>query len=110
MRQPFDPRKECRGISWPNANASFTNDMGYWATHRAQCGLVYHGGACMLANLSKRFGHERFLRIVGRYVARHQLDLARTEDFMAAIGTAAAKHLTGHDAAAYWDNWRVDPS
>ena len=110
MRLSFDPRKGCRGISWPSANASFTKDMGYWATQRGQYGLVYYGGACMLANLSKRFGHERFLRIVGRYVARHHLDIARTEDFMAAIETALAKHLPGFDVAAYWDRWRVATS
>lgn len=110
MRLPFDPRKGCRGISWPSANASFTNDMAYWTTHRSQYGLVYYGGACMLANLSKRFGQERFINIVGRYVARHHLDIARTEDFMAAIETAAAKHLPGFDVAAYWDHWRVTPS
>jgi aminopeptidase N len=84
--------------------------MGYWATHRGQYGLVYYGGACMLANLSKRFGQERFINIAGRYVERHHLGVARTEDFMAAIETAAAKHLTGFDTAAYWDHWRVDPS
>ena len=110
MRLPFDPRKGCSGISWPSAKASFTNDMSYWDTHRDQYWLVYFGGACMLANLSKRFGHERFLRIVGRYVTRHHLDIARTEDFKAAIETAAERHLPGFDASAYWDRWRVDSS
>lgn len=110
MRLPFDPRKGCRGISWPSANASFTADMDYWTTHRSQYWLVYFGGACMLANLSKRFGQERFISVVARYVARHHVDIARTEDFMAAVETAAAKYLPGFDAAAYWDRWRVAPS
>jgi hypothetical protein len=110
MRLPFDPRAGCRGISWPSDGAALTNDMGYWATHRSEYGLVYYGGACMLANLSNRFGHERFLRIIGRYARRHHLGIARTEDFMAAIETAAANHLGGFDADAYWRRWRVSPA
>jgi aminopeptidase N len=110
MRLPFDPRNGCDGISWPSAQAALTNDMGYWAAHPGQYGLVYSGGACLLANLSKRFGHARFLRIIGRYAQRHRFDIARTEDFMAAIETAAAKHLPGLDVAAFWDRWRVNPS
>ena len=52
----------------------------------------------------------RFLRIIGRYARAHQLDIARTEDFMAAIERAAANHLAGFDADAYWRRWRVDPA
>ena len=110
MRLPFDPRDGCRGISWPSDGAALTNDMGYWSTHRNEYGLVYYGGACMLANLSERFGHDRFLRIVGRYARRHQLGIARTEDFMATIERAAENHLGGFDADAYWRRWRVDPT
>jgi hypothetical protein len=110
MRLPFDPRAGCRGISWPSKSAAFTNDMGYWSTHRSEYGLVYYGGACMLANLSKRFGHDRFLRVIGRYTRRHHLGIARTEDFMAAIEAAAAKHLSGFEADAYWRRWRVSPA
>ena len=106
-REPFDPSIGCGGVSWPSPQAALTNDMCYWATHPGQYGLIYDGGACMLANLAKRFGHERFLRIIGRYVDRHRLDVARTADFTAAIETAAAKHLDGFDAAAYWERWRV---
>lgn len=110
MRLPFDPRKGCAGISWPSAQAAFTNDMGYWTTHPGQYGLVYSGGACMLANLSRRFGPERFLRIIGRYAERHRFGVARTVDFMEAIETAAAKHLPQLDVAAFWDRWRVEQS
>jgi len=110
MRLPFDPRAGCRGISWPSDGAAFTHDMAYWSTHRSQYWLVYDGGACMVANLSKRFGHARFLRIIGRYTRAHHLDIARTEDFMAAIERAAANHLAGFDADAYWRRWRVDPA
>jgi hypothetical protein len=110
MQLPSDPRTRCRGISWPSDAAAFTNGMAYWATHPGQYGLVYSGGACMLANLSERFGHDRFLRIIGRYAHRHHLGIARTEDFMAAIETAAANHLSGFDADAYWRRWRVTPA
>lgn len=110
MRLPFDPRRACRGIRWPSAGAALTNDMGYWSRHPGEYGLVYFGGACLLANLSQRFGHERFLNIVGRYAQRHAMGIARTEDFMDAIETAAARHLPGFDVAAYWRHWRVDPT
>ena len=67
MRLPFaGARFGCRGISWPSDAAAFINDMAYWSEHGSHYWLVYSGGACMLANLSKRFGHDRFLRIVGR--------------------------------------------
>ena len=108
MRLAFDPRKACRRIRWPSARASLTNDMGYWSAHPGEYGLVYYGGACLLANLSQRFGQERFQRIVGRYVRRHTMDIARTEDFMDVIETAAARHLPGFDTAGYWRRWRVD--
>jgi len=110
MRLPFAPRAGCKRISWPSAQAALTNDMGYWARHPTQYGLVYVGGACMLANLSKRFGSERFLRVVGRYARGHSMDIARTEDFMGAIERAAERHLDGFNAAAYWARWRVEPS
>lgn len=110
MRLPFGHRGGCRGISWPSDEAAFTHDMGYWSTHRSQYGLVYDGGACMLANLSKRFGHDRFLRVVGRYARAHHLGIARTEDFMGAIERAAANHLAGFHADAYWRRWRVEPA
>ncbi|MGZ8613778.1 MAG: M1 family metallopeptidase [Actinomycetota bacterium] len=109
-RLPLGSRRACSGITWPSAGAALTNDMGYWADHPSQYWLTYEGGACMLANLSKRFGHERFLRFIARYAGRHHLGVARTEDFMAAIESAAARHLDGFDAAAYWDRWRVLPS
>jgi Peptidase family M1 domain len=109
-REPFGRSRGCRGISWPSAGSAITKDMGYWATHPSQYWVVYEGGACMLANLSKRFGHDRFLRILARYVGRHHLEVARTDDFVAAIEAAAEKHLAGFDASAYWERWRVDPA
>lgn len=106
-REPLGPARGCSGVSWPSAGSAITNDMSYWATHPSRYWVVYEGGACMLANLSKRFGHDRFLRTVGRYVGRHHLDIARTGDFMAAFEAAADRHLDGFDAAAFWGRWRV---
>jgi hypothetical protein len=109
-REVLGPSARCRGISWPSPQVALTNDMAYWAAHPGHYWVVYRGGACMLTDLSRRFGHDRFRRIVGRYVRGHRLGIARTEDFMARIETAAARHLDGFDAAAYWSRWRVDPS
>ncbi|HET6715478.1 MAG TPA: M1 family metallopeptidase [Actinomycetota bacterium] len=109
-REPFGSDPGCRGVDWPSADTALTNDMAYWAEHPSRYWVVYRSGACMLANLSKRFGHDRFLRIVGRYVGRHHLDVARTGDFMAAIEAAADRHLDGFDAAAYWQRWRLVPA
>ena len=108
-REPFGPSRGCSGISWPSAGSAITNDMSYWATHPSQYWVVYENGPCMLANLSKRFGHDRFLRILARYIGRHHLGIARTEDFVTAIEVAADRHLDGFDASAYWERWRVDP-
>jgi Peptidase family M1 domain len=109
MRLPFGrPTHGCR-ISWPSTDAALTNDMGYWSTHPAQYWLVYSGGACMLSRLSARFGHARFRQLVGSYARQHHLGIARTEDFMAMIETAAATHLPGFDVAAFWERWRVRP-
>lgn len=109
-RLPFGPRIGCSGVAWPSDRAALTNDMGYWAAHPAQYGLVYDAGACMLADLAERFGSARFVRIVGRYAQRHHLGVARTGDFMGAIEVAAARHLDGFDAEAYWREWRVAPT
>ncbi|MGZ8630370.1 MAG: M1 family metallopeptidase [Actinomycetota bacterium] len=107
-RLAFGPRSGCRSVSWPSPRARLTNDMAYWAAHPGQYWLVYEGGSCMLSDLSTRFGHRRFLRIVGRYARRHHLGIARTGDFTAAVEGAAARHLPGFDAASYWAAWRVD--
>ena len=109
-REPFGSDPGCRGVDWPSEDTALTNDMAYWAEHPSRYWVVYRIGACMLANLSRRFGHDRFLRIVGRYVGRHHLDVARTGDFMAAIEAAADRHLDGFDAAAHWQRWRLVPA
>jgi aminopeptidase N len=107
QRLPFGAAGGCDEIPWPSEQAALTNDMGYWSEHPAQYRLVYDAGACMLASLAHRFGRDRFLRILGRYVDRHRFGIARTPDFTAAIEAAAARHLPGFDAAAFWQEWRV---
>jgi hypothetical protein len=104
---PFGGWKNCRRYHFQRA-ARITNDMAYWLAHPGEYGTIYGGGGCLLANLSHRFGMERFVRILHGYAARNWLGVARTAGFKAAIEKAAAKHLPGLDMDAYWDTWRVD--
>ena len=108
-REPFGSDPGCRGST---GRARTRRSPTIWPTGQSILvgTAVYRIGACMLANLSRRFGHDRFLRIVGRYVGRHHLDVARTGDFMAAIEAAADRHLDGFDAAAHWQRWRLVPA
>jgi len=107
---PVQPWVGCRMRAWPSATAALTNDMGYWASHPGEYGVVYGQGGCMLANLAGRFRLGRFLDILHDYAADHRLEVARTSDFQAAIEAAAAADLPGFDVAAFWDRWRVASS
>ena len=106
---PFEPWVGCRMYDWPSGTARLTNDMAYWNAHPNEYWIVYDQGGCMLANLAKRFGLSRFREILRSYAEAHHLGIARTEDFRAAIESAAATDLPGFDAAAFWDRWRVTP-
>lgn len=104
---PFGAWGVCDTYDFPSATARITNDMGYWRNHPSEYGTIYSGGGCMLANLADRFGLHRFERILARYAKAHWYGIARTSEFQKAIETAAAAHLPGFDAAAFWDEWRV---
>jgi hypothetical protein len=104
---PWAPRVGCRIFDWPASEARLTNDMAYWDSNRTQYWVVYDQGACMLANLARRFGLPRFLEVLGGYADAHHLGVARAVDFQAAIEAAAATDLPGFDAVAFWDRWRV---
>ena len=83
--------------------------MAYWRDHANEYGtVVYHGGGCLLAQLADGFGLDRFLRILERYAGRFRHDIARTEDFQAAIDRAADRHWPGFPAD-FWSDWRVEP-
>jgi hypothetical protein len=81
--------------------------MAYWSAHQHEYGTIYDGGGCMLADLARRFGLDRFETILASYAASARFGVARTGDFTAAIDRAAATDLPGLDMAAYWDRWRV---
>ena len=106
---PWDPWRRCAGINWPSPGARMTNDMAYWRDHANEYGtVVYRGGGCLLAQLADGFGLDRFLRILERYAGRFRHDVARTEDFQAAIERAADRHWPGFPAD-FWSDWRVEP-
>jgi hypothetical protein len=106
---PFSPSVGCVRLPWPSATARLDGDMAYWDTHQNEYWVIYAQGACMLANLAKRFGLNRFRRILHDYAASQWFGIARTGDFRAAVEAAAAVDLPGWDVAAYWARWRVGP-
>ena len=106
---PFDPWVGCRIRDWPSSTVRLTDDMAYWDAHRDQYWVIYTQGGCMLASLAGRFGRTRFQEILRGYADANRLGIARTQDFQAAIESAAATDLPGFDAAAFWDRWRVLP-
>jgi len=104
---PFGAWVGCPAYSFPG-NARLTNDMGYWAAYPGRYDTVYDGGGCMLADLARRFGKDRFIRVLRDYAADHRLGVARTGDFTAAIEEAAVRFGVAFDPASYWAAWRVD--
>jgi hypothetical protein len=92
---------------WPNATASLTQDMSYWASHGSYYTLYYAGG-CLLANLAHRFGLKRFIQVLRGYAQAHWFGVARTSEFRAAIEDAAAADGVPGIGPAYWARWRVD--
>lgn len=104
---PFGPWRGCARYRWPSSTARLTNDMGYWATHLDEYGVIYAGGGCLLANLAKRFGVQRFIAILRDHAQSHWLGVARGEDFKAAVEAAGAVSLPGFDWTSYWAEWRV---
>jgi hypothetical protein len=107
MFLPLKPWVGCTAYDWPSPTARITNDMAYWSAHQHEYGTIYDGGGCMLADLARRFGLDRFETILASYAASARFGVARTGDFTAAIDRAAATDLPGLDMAAYWDRWRV---
>lgn len=105
---PFREWKRCGTYRWPSDDARITNDMGYWRAHPAEFDTIYGGGGCMLADLADRFGLDRFVEILHGYVQERWFGVTRTEDFKAAIESAAVSDGLEFDPATYWDDWRVD--
>jgi hypothetical protein len=105
---PFGGWKKCGSYHWPSSDARITNDMGYWDLHPYEYDTIYGGGGCLLANLSHRFGLDRFVQILRDYAQDHWLGVTRTADFKAAIEAAAIADGLVFDPATYWDTWRVD--
>ncbi len=93
---------------WPSRSTRLTNDMGYWNRHQGDYITVYLQGACALAALDRRFGHELFLSTLRGYVEDHRYGVSTTQDFVAAIEAAAAVHLPGWDVSRFWGHWRID--
>jgi hypothetical protein len=108
-RLPFAPQVGCRRFTWPSETARLDRNMAYWDSHTSEYWVIYDQGACMLANLAKLFGLNRFRQILHDYAASRWLGVARTGDFLAAVEAAAAVDLPGWDAAGYWARWRVGP-
>ncbi len=108
----FIPRggwHDCSQPVWPRPSDRITSDMGYWATHPGDYGMVvYDDGGCLLANLSHRFGYVRFLHVLRHYVHAHWLGVSRTADFRTAIEDAAVADGLAGIGPAYWAKWRVD--
>ena len=100
--------RRCRTYAFPDPGARITNDMTYWGAHPDQYDTIYTGGGCMLATLSHEFGYDRFVHILRWYAAAHWLGIARTADFKAWIGAAAARLRPGFNVGAFWTRWRVD--
>jgi hypothetical protein len=107
MFLPLKPWVGCHAYDWPSPTARITNGMAYWSGHQDEYGTIYGGGGCLLADLARRFGLDRFESILASYGASRRFGVARTDDFTAAIDRAAATDLPGLDMAAYWDRWRV---
>ena len=105
---PFGGWKKCASYRFPSADARITNNMAYWLDHPYEYDTIYGGGGCMLANLADLFGMDRFVRILHDYARDHWLGVTSTDDFKAAIETAAIADGLTFDAATYWDHWRVD--
>ncbi len=105
---PFGGWKKCRYYHWPSATSRITNDMAYWATHLSEYDTIYSGGGCLLANLADRFGLHRFVGILHDYAQAHWFGVTRTEDFRAAVESAALADGLDFDPATYWTHWRVD--
>jgi aminopeptidase N len=105
---PFGGWKHCDYYRWPSDSARITNDMAYWSTHLYEYDTIYSGGGCLLANLASRFGLQRFVGILREYAQAHWFGVTRTEDFKAAIETAATADDVTFDPTTYWPHWRVD--
>jgi hypothetical protein len=104
---PWTPWRGCGPYEWPSARARLTNDMAYWRDHPGEYLTIYAGGGCMLADLADRFGPARFTTLLSRYARAHWLGVTTTPAFQRLVERAAARRLTGFDAEAYWDTWRV---
>jgi hypothetical protein len=107
MFLPLKPWIGCNAYDWPSPTARITNDMAYWSHHQDEYGTIYGGGGCLLADLARRFGLDRFESILASYEASHRFGVSRTGDFTGAVDEAAATDLPGLDMAAYWERWRV---
>ena len=105
---PFGGWKRCASYRWPSSDARITNDMGYWSAHPFDYDTIYGGGGCMLADLADRFGLDRFVEVLHDYAHDHWFGVTRTEDFKAAIETAAIADGLVFNPATYWATWRVD--
>jgi Peptidase family M1 domain len=100
---------DCSNPIWPNPTDRITDDMGYWAHHPGSYGdVVYGDGACLLANLSHRFGYRRFLHVLRHYAHAHWFGVARTSEFRTAIEHAAAADGLRGIGPSFWAKWRVD--
>jgi len=105
---PLGGSPSCASYHWPNAKVRLNSSMAYFRRVPEAYGVVYLAGACMLSQLSDRFGASAFLTVLQGYVAAHRLGIARTGDFKHAVTTAARAQLPGFDVVAFWRTWRLD--
>ena len=105
---PLGGAPSCASYHWQNTKVQLNSSMAYFHRVPEAYGAVYFGGACMLSQLSDRFGAPAFLTVLQGYVAAHRLGVVRTGDFKHAVTTAARAQLPGFDVAAFWHTWRLD--